>query len=666
MSTEKLPTRRSTASGLSVPELLQPIARRQLFGSLWAGTTLAAIAAACSNNEASPSPTYRGADPTVKTTVNTTEPIAPVTTPPRVAPLDRSRRLQSLYLPMRDGVRIAADVWLPEAARGGAVPTAFRATRYHRAEQTDSDDPADNSNSDEAAFWGDRGYGFIVVDARGSGASFGSREVDLSADEIADYDEILTWIAAQPWSNGRIGAYGVSYDGDVAELLASTANRHLAAIAPQFSDFDPYRQLVYPGGVYLETPFSEWLAFNDVLDGVDGALERLAESIGVSPEALIGVVGTVAPVDGPDGPDLVAAAQREHQDNVRLEELLPAVDTVDVANWQHVLISNHREQVEASGVPILVQAGWYDAGVAAGAFQRFDSFSNPQQVWLGPWSHGGEEVLVPGANEEVPTFDNLSLSDQFARLGEFFDLYVRDGEPPGREKVLRFTTVGQPGWTETDRWPLPNSVDRTWYLDMRGLSDQPPSVDGALALPTTPHTSGEASRWRMNIVGDVVDYANWADGASNRTSFTGQTLDNDLWICGFPVVAADVVIDRGDGVLHAYLEHIDPEGGVHYLAEGLLRLSQRGSAQPDKQTALPLPRTFAGSDMAAVGIEVPTRVTFELFPLSALIPGGHRLQISFASTDTDNFASYTDGNAQMGLHLPASDPACLVLPTIER
>ena len=116
-----------------------------------------------------------------------------------------------------------------------------------------------------------------MADARGSGASFGTRTGELSQREISDYGELIGWIAAQPWSNGRIGVYGGSYEGQAAELIAG---KH----------------------------------------GVAGALDRLAAVTG-QPAETIALPPPVKPVDGPDGPALLGAAIGEHQSNADVHAL---------------------------------------------------------------------------------------------------------------------------------------------------------------------------------------------------------------------------------------------------------------------------------------------------------------------------------------------------------
>ena len=197
--------------------------------------------------------------------------------------IDPARRVQSLYVPVSDGVRLAIDVWLPveRIARGERVGAVFRATRYHRAEQPPGPEPEADSNRAAGELWTRAGFALVVADARGTGASFGSRAMELGPREIADYGELIDWVAAQPWSNGRVGVYGTSYEGQAAELVASLGNPHVVAVAALFSPVDPYRELFYPGGCATGGRFARWMCESQIQDGVAGAVERLAELTGL-------------------------------------------------------------------------------------------------------------------------------------------------------------------------------------------------------------------------------------------------------------------------------------------------------------------------------------------------------------------------------------------------
>src|SRR5438477_7817542 len=170
-----------------------------------------------------------------------------------------SRRPRSSYVAMRDGVRLAVDVYLPLDSAGTAIAETLPAivifTPYYRRFALRSDAPPSSEPSVSAGRYRDffvpRGYALVVVDVRGTGASFGVREGFRSPKERDDYREIVDWIVEQKWSSGAICATGVSYVGAAADFLASTGHRAVKAIAPLFSVWDTYSDHYYPGGLLL-------------------------------------------------------------------------------------------------------------------------------------------------------------------------------------------------------------------------------------------------------------------------------------------------------------------------------------------------------------------------------------------------------------------------------
>jgi putative CocE/NonD family hydrolase len=88
----------------------------------------------------------------------------------------------------------------------------------------------------------------------------------LAPDEIADLGELAMWAAAQPWCNGRVGAYGTSYTGSTAELSAATGAPALKAVFPRFNEFDLYTDIAFPGGVPLQAFIRRWGEANEALD----------------------------------------------------------------------------------------------------------------------------------------------------------------------------------------------------------------------------------------------------------------------------------------------------------------------------------------------------------------------------------------------------------------
>ena len=137
---------------------------------------------------------------------------------------------------MRDGVPLALDLWLPESlGRGGRVPALVMVTRYWRRTELNPPFSLFSFPDDDVRFFTANGYAVLRVDARGSGASGGVRAYPWSAREREDYREVVDWITAQSWCNGRVGAFGVSYVGTAAEFFASLGHPAVRAVMPMFS-----------------------------------------------------------------------------------------------------------------------------------------------------------------------------------------------------------------------------------------------------------------------------------------------------------------------------------------------------------------------------------------------------------------------------------------------
>src|SRR5579875_60382 len=166
----------------------------------------------------------------------------------------RPARPFSVYITMRDGCRIAVDAHLPQGGPA-RVPAILLLTPYYRRFALKPGSPAEAEACPGAARFRDlfvpRGYALVVVDVRGTGASFGTRDGFRSPRERDDYREVAQWIVAQAWSDGRIGATGISYLGAASDFLASTGHPAVRAIAPFCGVWDTYADHYYPGGLLL-------------------------------------------------------------------------------------------------------------------------------------------------------------------------------------------------------------------------------------------------------------------------------------------------------------------------------------------------------------------------------------------------------------------------------
>ena len=160
----------------------------------------------------------------------------------------RIAQARSLYVKMHDGVEIAVSVYLPRDLKANErVPVLMRTTRYWREPQKSwmlkmllglhlvhSDLLVDP----QVKYFNKRHFAVLLVDARGSGASGGHRALEYSPAEVADMGEVATWAAAQPWSNGHVGTFGISYEGNTAELAAVPNQAAIRAVMPLYDTFD--------------------------------------------------------------------------------------------------------------------------------------------------------------------------------------------------------------------------------------------------------------------------------------------------------------------------------------------------------------------------------------------------------------------------------------------
>lgn len=602
--------------------------------------------------------------------------------------VDTSRRLQSVYVPVADGVRLAVDVWLPveRTAAGGAVGTVMRVTRYYRAEAAQEPGPEADTNAAAGNLFNRAGFALVVVDARGTGASFGTRTGELGEREIKDYAELIDWVAAQPWSNGRVGVYGTSYEGQAAELIAGLGHAHLVAVAALFSPHDPYRELFYPGGCGTGGRFARWMYESQLQDGVDGALARLAEVTG-QPAETIALPPPVKPVDGPDGPALLDAAIGEHQSNADVHALMGRVpfrdDRVDGLDWEATAPAAYGSAIVSSGVPMLVRAGWLDGGFAAGALARFVTQASHQQVEIGPWGHGGgsfadtlrpetprPETLRPETlRPETPRpsgadgHDPLSAESQDRRLVEFFAAFLERNGRPGGPSTLTFATLGTGGWQAVTSWPPEGIATQRWYLGpMAGLTPEAGPAGTVTHRVDVTASTGATNRWLAMDLGRAPGYPGREHADHSLLTFTSEPLPADVHVLGFPVVTMRLATSGTDGAVYVYLEVVHPDGDVAYLTEGSLRFLHRSTTGPAEPTRLGVPRTFARSDALRVVPGNSMDLTVQLLPVSAVVPAGHRIRVALTGHDASCFTRY--GAAEetftlsLGSHSHLNLPVC--------
>ncbi len=570
---------------------------------------------------------------------------------------------------MRDGVRIAVGLTLPDPLPPGrSTPTLLHLTRYWRDVELRLPvgwlrDLVQGPRYESC--FPRYGYAVVKVDARGSGASFGVQRHPWDPDEIADYGEVIDWVVAQPWSNGRVGAMGASYAGTAAELVATTGRPALRAVIPRFVEFDLYTDNAFPGGIFHEHFVRNWAAFGRELDA-----NRLPDSPIVPWFAPLLVKG-VKPVDGDADGRLLADAVREHRANGDLfgkGRRLEHRDDRDPATGigiEDFSLHRHRAAIERSGVAIFGWGGWLDGASANGVLQHAATLSNPQRIVIGAFSHVGLHDVDPLAAEDAPVEPRVEA--QWLECLRFLDAYVRDGrDPASLPREILYFTMGERRWKRTNSWPPPGVRTESWYLAPdRHLAKAPRGPAGADEYRVDFSAStGLRNRWRTMLDdGDVV-YGDRARTGGQRIAWTAEPLARDVEITGSPVVHLFLRASAADAALYAYLEAVLPSGRVVYLTEGQLRLAHRRLASGDPPYVSLLPwRSFAARDASPLVPGERVEIVLGLLPTSVRLERGTALRLAIAGHDADTFRRIpTRGGVRFTIERGPDAPSRLELP----
>ncbi len=571
---------------------------------------------------------------------------------------------------MRDGVRIAVDVYLPlGVGPSEKLPAIIHQTRYFRGfdfRWPFSAFVGDPFNDPIRSRFVTHGYAWIDVDVRGTGASEGTWLSPYSPDEIKDGAEIVGWIVRQPWSNGKVGSTGISYDGSAADMLL--VNRHPAvkAIASRFSSFDVYPDIAFPGGIRHTWFLDTWSALNRALDK-----NAFQDFLGWYVALALRGVRPVPPDSGVPAERLRARAANmdvavlgrtvEFRDDRSAHSAFPT-ETID-------LFSAHRylAEIRASGAAIYAYSGWFDGAYPHAAITRFLAVEHPRRrLILGPWDHGGLQNVSPAAHVTEAQFDHPSELVRFfdAQLGGTFA--ADTDEPP-----VAYFTMGEERWKFAATWPPPGLEPRTFYLgEGHALVPSPAPAEGDDSYRVD-HGAGTGSGSRWNT---LINPRQVRIGYPDRTAadrrllvYDSAPLEESLEVTGHPVVTLFASSTATDGQYFVYLEDVAPSGDVVYLTEGLLRaIHRRLSPEPPPYPVLVPYRTFRRADAIPMVPGEVAELSFHLIPTSYLFRRGHAMRVAIAGADVDHFEPLPGLPALWRIHRGGAHASRIVLPSRSR
>jgi len=515
-------------------------------------------------------------------------------------------------------------------------------TRYWRAMGFKEDKPELQSSFPAAQYLWQRGYVLTICDARGTGASFGTRETEIPPNEIIDIGEIIEWVSEQPWCDGQVATTGSSYSADTTFMSFVTSPPPLKVGVSRAVDFDVFRQLMAPGGILNTWMVECWGEMTGAQDQND--VEALFAD---APDEFKNNILGVRLVDEDTDGSMLAAAVADHGSNFNTKEIKGVLEFIDDTISSHTDLGLesfstyfHRDKIEANNTPIVYRAGWYDSGTQLGAMNIFTSFTNPKRIIVGPWNHDGSfraDPFQPGDNgkpEEIPkekVFELVTVS---------LDAFFKENTKPLEMNVLEYYTLGENRWKTTKVWPLPQTrIDRFYLAQGNTLAIDPPTKTRGSDIYQVDPTAGtgQYNRWHTQM-GMPVFHPDRREEDKKLLVYDTLPLTEDVEVTGHPVIHLFIRSTALDGQFFVYLEAVEPDGRVRLVTEGQLRaIHRRISTEPPPYTMFGPYHTFKRDDALLLVPGEVAEIAFDLFPISVRFNKGQQIRVAIAGADKDVF-----------------------------
>lgn len=482
--------------------------------------------------------------------------------------------IEHLWIPMPDGTRLAARMWLPQSARSAPVPAIFEYIPYRKADMVRARDERNHP------FLAENGYAALRVDMRGSGDSDGHMPDMYDQNELDDARHVINWLAAQPWCNGKVGMFGTSWGGTASLQANVDAPEALKAVIAVCATHDRYDDDIHHMGGSLITDTFEW---------------------GATLPAIL-----AAPLTPDAGKDWMAAWQQ------RLDSLTWPVENwvrekARGSYWRHGSVIHQADRLSR---PILAVGGWSDR--YSNSVMSL-SEARPDLVWgvAGPWGHHYPDAGHPGP---AIGFQHMAL--------EWWDRWLKGTEAEWPKLRVWQREFDQPAdaidvraghWIETG--PIADCTEnRVWHLCGEGLLGTAPGGE-AFPVPSDLRVGSDAgdTGYFGRFGGLPLDQS---EADKYALTFDTPPLKEDLLVHGKASAGLSVSLAEPAGQILVRLSDIAPDGTAARVcfALGNLALSDSG-------------------DYLEAPADTPERsMTITLPSTSYRFKAGHRLRVSIGSS----------------------------------
>lgn len=492
--------------------------------------------------------------------------------------LPRPVRVDHAWIPMPDGTRLHARIWIPEDAdEDKPVPALLEYLPYRKGDWTETRD------HERHPWFAGHGYASIRVDIRGTGDSEGVYTDEYSESELSDGESVLAWIADQSWCTGDVGMFGISWGGFNSLQLAARRPAALKAIITVCSTDDRYDNDVhYVGGSVLGVDMTAWAG------AVFAFMTRPPDPIQVGRD------WRQMWQERLDGLSLPVATWLSHQTRDEY--------------WKHGSVCENYSDIE---IPVLTVGGWADPYHDT-VLRLVENLPGAVKGLLGPWAHQyPDRADSPGPaigflQESLRWWDRWLKGEANGVEDEAnLRVFVEGYRPP----QVRYADV--PGnWMATP-WPSPEVGAREHRFDRASV----PVLDGWVTVRTAQHNGVDSGRFFP--FGNDTDLPPDQRGDDGRSvALDSEPLAEDLTLLGVVRTRLHIDSDKPRGQVIVRLCDVAPDGASRLLARGVMNLSARQGRDKEVPWA---PGT-------AETVEVP------LTSVGVTVPAGHVLRFTVSTT----------------------------------
>ncbi len=531
--------------------------------------------------------------------------------------------IREVFIPMGDGIRLAADLYIPEhLAATEKLPVLLEYLPYRK-------DEGRRNRFGLFAYFVKRGYIVARVDIRGTGRSEGQLvPYEYSEEEQRDGEIVIDWLSRQTFSNGNVGMFGISWGGFNAIHMAMRRPPALKAIITLMSTDDIYQ---------------------DDVHFMDGMMHVDAYEIGQDLSNIL-----------PGAPDFILD-EKYFQNRFETTPWLLQYKKQqrDGPFWDRASLNSDYTKID---IPVFAIGGWYD-GYRDAVFRMFQSLKAPVKALIGPWNHtfpnwADPPPAIEWRADAVRWFDQWLKGKQTGIMEEpRFSAFIRDWHPPG---AALDSIRGR--WHHVNQLPTPASSNKTWLMaSNKKLNSTQVSESSLLTMAYKPSAGPE-------VGGSVMWWGDWSPdqrvGDSTSLTFETDPLEEDVTVLGFPKAHLTVSATARRANWFVTLNDVAPSGATTIVtgagANGTHRLSsvEPRDIDPGKEFQLDI-ELHATSWIFRKGHRIRVSVSNALWPMIWPSPGSFTSSLRVGGEGGSGIELpllQSDGMAKSTFLLPDENP----------